>query len=128
MAKWLSAEWMAEYKKLAESQPNRPGATASIQYEIVEGPVDDIHYYWVVEDGILQECELGDLDDAELVLTLTYEDALAIQKGQLDATAAFMQGKLKVAGNMGKLMSLLPVTTSDEYRVLQDQVAARTEF
>lgn len=128
MAKWLSSEWLEQYKELSENQPVRPGATATIQYEITDGPEGTVYYYWVVEDGKLLECQLGEMDEPELVLTEQYQDALAIQKGELDATAAFMQGKIKVAGNMGKLMSLLPVTTSEEYRNLQEEILAKTEF
>jgi len=128
MAKWLSTDWMEEYAKMAESQPSRPGATATIQYEIVGGPDGDVFYYWIVEDGKLLECKLGELDEPEVVLTQDWDDAKSIQKGELDATAAFMQGKIKVTGNMGKLMALLPITTSEEYRELQTAVAAKTEF
>lgn len=128
MAKWLTQEWLDEYKLLAESQPTRPGATATIQYEIIDGPDGQVDYYWVVDEGKLIECQLGKLDEPELILTQTYEDAMAIQKGDLDATAAFMQGKVRVVGNMGKLMALLPVTTSSEYRELQKEVVAKTEF
>lgn len=128
MAKWLSSEWMAEYKAMAVSQPARPGATATIQYEITDGPDGAINYYWVVEDGSLIECELGEIDEPEVILTQSYSDAKAIQQGSMDATAAFMQGKIKVTGNMGKLMALLPITNSEEYRQLQERITEQTEF
>ena len=48
---------------------------------------------------------LATLDDADFTMTLTYDDSVKIQKGELDANAAFMQGRMKVSGNMGKLMS-----------------------
>ena len=51
-----------------------------------------------------------------------------MQKGELDATAAFMQGKMKVAGNMAKMMSLLPITNSPEWKALQEKVNAVTEY
>lgn len=128
MAKWLSQEWLDEGKALSESQPERPGASARMQYVITGGPDGDVRYYWVLENGKLLESMLGDLEDAEVTLTQTYEDAKRIQKGELDANAAFMQGRVKVTGNMAKLMSLLPITNSPEYKKLQTEILAVTEF
>ena len=128
MAKWLSQEWLDEGRKLAEGQPERPGATARMQYVVTGGPDGDVRYYWVLENGKLLESQLGDLPDAEVTLTQSYEDAMRIQKGELDANAAFMQGRVKVTGNMAKLMALLPITNSAEYKQLQTEILAITEF
>ena len=128
MAKWLSQEWLDEGRKLSEGQPERPGATARMQYVVTGGPDGDIKYYWVLENGKLIESELGELPDAEVTLTQSYDDAVRIQKGELDANAAFMQGRVKVTGNMAKLMSLLPITNSPEYKALQTQILEVTEF
>lgn len=128
MAKWLSQEWLDEGRSLAESQPERAGATARMQYVVTGGPDGDVKYYWVLENGKLVESRLGDLADAEVTLTESYEDAMRIQKGELDANAAFMQGRVKVTGNMAKLMSLLPITNSAEYKALQSEILAATEF
>jgi alkyl sulfatase BDS1-like metallo-beta-lactamase superfamily hydrolase len=128
MAKWLTQEWLDESKGLAGSQPERPGASARMQYIVTGGPDGDIHYYWVLENGKLQESKLGDLPDAEVTMTQTYEDAMKIQKGELDANAAFMQGRVKVSGNMAKLMSLLPLTNAPEYKQLQEEIQKITEY
>ena len=128
MSKWLSQEWLDETRKMAEGQPERPGASARMQYVVTGGPDGDIDYYWVLESGKITESQLGRLEDAEVTLTTAYPDALKIQKGELDANAAFMQGKVKVTGNMAKVMSLLPITNSPEYKQLQTEIAAITEF
>jgi alkyl sulfatase BDS1-like metallo-beta-lactamase superfamily hydrolase len=128
MPKWLSQEWLDEQRRLAADQPERPGATARMQYVITGGPAGEIRYYWVLEDGRLLENQLGDLDDKELTLTQSYEDALLIQKGELDEQNAFMQGRIKVEGNMAKLMALLPITSSPEYKALQAQIREITEY
>jgi alkyl sulfatase BDS1-like metallo-beta-lactamase superfamily hydrolase len=124
----MTQEWMDEQTRLAQDQPERPGATARMQYVITGGPEGDIKYYWVLEDGHIKENRLGVLDDPELTLTQSYEDALKIQKGELDEQAAFMQGRVKVEGNMAKLMSLLPITSSAEYRDLQTKIREITEY
>lgn len=128
MPKWLTQEWMDAQKELAADQPERPGASARMQYVVTGGPDGDIRFYWVLENGRLVENALGTLDDPELTLTQSYEDALKVQKGELDAQAAFMQGRVKVEGNMAKLMALLPITSSPEYRELQDRIRAMTEY
>jgi alkyl sulfatase BDS1-like metallo-beta-lactamase superfamily hydrolase len=128
MPKWLSQEWLDESKALAADQPERPGASARMQYVVTGGPDGDVKYYWVLENGKLLESQLGELPDAEVTLTQTYDDAMKIQKGQLDANAAFMQGKVKVTGNMAKLMALLPLTNAPEYKGLQEKIGEITEF
>jgi putative sterol carrier protein len=128
MAKWLTQEWLDESRRLAAGQPERPGATARLQYVIEGGPDGDVEYYWIVVDGRLVENRLGRLEDAEVTLTESCEDAAAMQRGELDATAAFMQGRIKVGGDVGKLMTLLPITTSPEFEQFNAAVLAVTEF
>jgi putative sterol carrier protein len=128
MSKWLTQEWLDETRKLAESQPERPGASVKMQYVVSGGPEGDIKYYWVLENGKLLDSQLGDLPEAEVTLTQTFDVAQRIQKGELDPNAAFMQGHIKVTGNMAKLMSLMPITNSPEYKELQKQIQGVTEY
>ena len=128
MPKYLTQEWLDEARKLAQDQPERPGASATMQFVVTGGPEGDIKYYWKLHDGVLAEASLGELPDAEITLTSAYQDSVAVQKGELDANAAFMQGKTKVTGNMGKLMQLMPLTNSPEYKDLQEQIRTVTEF
>jgi len=128
MSKWLSQEWLDETRLMAEAQPERPGASARMQYVVTAGPEGDVQYYWILEDGKLRESTLGQLADAEVTLTQTYEDAKRVQEGQLDANAAFMQGRIKVTGNMAKLMALMPLTNAPEYKELQRQIQEITQY
>lgn len=128
MPKYLSQEWLDEGRKLAEGQPERPGASARMQYVVTGSPEGDIKYYWVLENGKLLESQLGELSDPDFTMTMSYDDSVKIQKGELDPNAAFMQGRMKVSGNMGKLMQLMPLTNSPEYKALQEQVRGITEY
>ena len=128
MARYLSAEWLDETRSLAASQPERPGASARMQYVVTGGPDGDIKYWWRLEDGQLVDSALGTLEDADFSMTLSYADSVKIAQGELDANAAFMQGRMKVTGNMGKLMQLMPLTNSPEYRALQVEIQGITEF
>ncbi len=128
MPKWLSQQWLDETVKLSSDQPQRLGASARLQYVITNAPDGDIRYYWILQDGVLVDSKLGDVAEADVVLTQSYEDAVKIQKGELDPNAAFMQGKVKVDGNMAKLMSLLPVINSPEFQQLQEKLEPITEY
>ena len=128
MTKYLSQEWLDETRAMAQDQPNRPGASARMQYVVSGGPEGTIEYWWRLEDGMLEESALGKLEDADFTLTLSYDDSVKVAQGELDANAAFMQGRMKVTGNMGKLMQLLPLTNSPEYRELQERIREITDF
>ena len=128
MPKYLSQEWLDDVTKMAQGQPDRPGASARMQYVVTGGPEGDIKYYWVLENGKLLESKVGELPDPDFTMSLSYDDSVKIQKGELDANAAFMQGRMKVTGNMGKLMQLMPLTMSPEYQALGEKVRAITEF
>jgi predicted lipid carrier protein YhbT len=128
MPRYLSQDWLDTGRKLAVGQPDRPGASARIQWVVTAGPDGDIKYWWRLEDGKLLESELGVAADADFTLTLSYEDSVKIQKGDLDADAAFMQGRMKVAGDMGIFMQLLPLTHSSEYQALQAELRELAEF
>jgi putative sterol carrier protein len=128
MAKYLSQEWLDLQRELAQDFPERPGATARMQYVVTGAPEGDVRYFTVIENGMMQENTLGTDEGAEFTLTTTYDDSVKILNGELDANAAFMQGRMKVTGNMGKLMSLMPLTQSPEYKAIQSQVAEQTEL
>lgn len=128
MAQYLTQEWLDLQKAEAQDFPTRPGATARMQYLITGAPGGDASYYTVIEDGTIVENSVGTDEASEFTLSVTYDDSIQIAKGELDANAAFMQGRIKVTGNMGKLMSLMPLTQSPEYKAIQAKVAEQTEF
>ena len=128
MAKYLTQEWLDQSRELAKDQPERAGASAKMQYVVTGGPDGDVKYYWVLENGKLLESQLGEIADADFTMTSSWDDSVAIAKGELDANAAFMQGKMKVAGNTGKLMQLLPLTMSPEYKALGEKIRELTTY
>ncbi len=128
MPKYLSQEWLDTVKELAQEFPEKPGATARMQYVVTGAPEGEVKYYQVIDEGKMQEAKVGEDPNADFTITVAYEDSKKIQQGQLDANAAFMQGRLKVTGNMGKLMSLMPLTQSAEYKQIQSKVNEQTDY
>lgn len=128
MAKYLSQEWHDIAKELAQTFPDRAGATARMAYVVSGAPDGDIKYYQVIENGKVLEQSTGELADADFTMNVSWDDSVKVQKGDLDANAAFMQGRMKVTGNMGKLMALMPLTMSPEYKAIQEQIRTQTEY
>ena len=128
MAKYLSQEWHDIAKELAQTFPDRAGATARMAYVVSGAPDGDIKYYQVIENGKVLEQSTGELADADFTMNVSWDDSVKVQKGDLDANAAFMQGRMKVTGNMGKLMALMPLTMSPEYKAIQEQIRTQTDY
>ncbi|HWH35816.1 MAG TPA: SCP2 sterol-binding domain-containing protein [Acidimicrobiales bacterium] len=128
MVKHLSDEWMALLGELAADFPETPGASARLQYVITGGPEGEIRYHHVIVNGRTVEHARGEDPEAEVTLTADYEDKVRIDRGELDASAAFMQGRVKIKGDMAKVMALLPLTARPEYQAILDQLRERTEF
>lgn len=128
MVAFLSQEWLDRQRELATVWPERLGASARVQVVVAGGPDGELAYLQVFDDGRLVECALTRDDGADVTLNQTYADAVAIATGELDASAAFMQGRVKVVGSMGALMAVLPVLQSHEYEAARAGLAAETDL
>lgn len=135
MLKFLTPEWFAQYLRLGAELPERQGASARIQY--VVGGSDPVTYHVVFGDGRVVASALGALDDPEVTLRMSHEDAVAIQRGDLDPNAAFGEGRIGFDGEMRALMSLLPVLwpsptkrlgSAARYRAFQEAVRTGTTY
>jgi putative sterol carrier protein len=128
MAMYLSQEWHDKALELAQTFPDRPGATARMAYNVTGAPDGDIAYYQIIENGKVLEQKVGACDAPDFTMNVSWDDSVKVQKGELDANAAFMQGRMKVTGNMGKLMQLMPLTMSPEYKTIQEQIREHTDY
>ena len=128
MAIYLSQDWHDLARELAQGFPEHAGASARMVYNVSGAPSGDLTYFQVTENGRVIEQGLGVCEHADFTVSLTWADAVSVQSGELDPNVAFMQGRMKVAGNMGKVMALLPITMSPEYRNLQIRLQAATEY
>jgi hypothetical protein len=129
----LSPEWVALHEPAGAKLPARPGASARLQHVVTGapsvGPKGEIAYTIEIADGRVAATRTGRDDDAaDCTFLVTYQDAVAIAKGELDLHAGFMQGRVKMSGSGGPLLDVLPCTQSGEYRALVLEVAEQTEF
>ncbi len=107
MAKFLSEEWSTQAIEALRESGDVRDATRDVDLtiqQVITGTNGGEAKYWVhVGDGGV-EGGLGEAASADVTITQDYETAVAITKGELNTQAAFMQGNLKVTGNMGKLL------------------------
>ncbi|MCI2974806.1 MAG: SCP2 sterol-binding domain-containing protein [Ferrimicrobium sp.] len=128
MAAWLSPGWIQDTLELGAAMPYQAGVSATLQYFLTAADGGEYAYYWSIEDGQLGAAGLGEHPAPDVELSVSLEDARSMQTGKTDATSAFMEGKLRVDGNLDLLLQLLPITGSKEYQELERELARRTDF
>jgi SCP-2 sterol transfer family len=104
---FLSAEWLDELARLGAEHAPFPGITGTVQVVVGGGPEKDVKFVVVLDDGKIGSAERRVDPDAELTLTFEYANAVAVQEGELDPSVAFMQGRLKTAGDPGLVLDVL---------------------
>jgi putative sterol carrier protein len=106
--KFLTEEWARAVSVALNSndawRQAATGKTVKIQ-NVVSAPDGEKKYYLNVQDGT-SEVSVGELPDAEATLSSDYETAAAMSRNELNATAAYMSGKLKIQGDLMRLMQL----------------------
>ena len=106
--KFLSQEW-AEALKAAlnddEAFQTAAGSVSARIQQVISQDGGETRYWIVIADGAI-DMGLGDLDPVDATISQSYESAAALARGELNPVTAFMTGKIKVAGNMGLLLSL----------------------
>lgn len=106
-SKFLSEDWAQEVTEALndhEGFKNAIGAAdLGIQFVTEDGPEGQTDYYLSTSGGNATMA-LGELDGADVTVKQSYDTAADIAKGDLNTQTAFMTGKLKVSGNLAKLM------------------------
>ncbi len=129
MVQHLSEDWVALHRTAGGVLPERTGSSARLQHIVTGTPDGEVAYSLALVDGRIADWALGRDDDAaDCTFLIVHKDSVALAKGELDLHAGFMQGRVKMSGDMGRFMAVLPATQSDEFRAALAEVAAATEF
>ncbi len=114
---FLTPEWIEEAKRVRDqfdTDATPPAHSVRMNQVITEVPFGDgdVNVHMDTSSGEVK-IDLGHLDDPDLTVTLDYDTAKAIiVDGNPQAgMQAFMAGKVKVQGDMTKLMVMSQSTT-----------------
>jgi len=101
VSKFLSEDWAQDVTTALSNHDGFKNALGAadlgIQFEVEDGPDGGVSYYLSASGGNALMA-LGDLDNADVTVKQSYDTA------ELNTQTAFMTGKLKVSGNLAKLM------------------------
>jgi putative sterol carrier protein len=107
MSKFLSEAWAQAVTAALSQHEGFRNAIGSnelgIQFETEDGPDGAVSYYLAAGGGSAHMA-LGELESPDVTVKMNYDTAAAVSKGDLNVQTAFMTGKLKVSGNLAKLM------------------------
>jgi len=130
---FLSDEWMAAAKAIrAKYEGQTPAVTQAIRINqvITDAPFGEgtISAFIDTSSGEMV-MDLGSLENPDATVTTDYATAKAlfVDQNQAVAMQAFMSGKIKVQGDMGKMMALqTAVPASDVTQQIADEIKAVT--
>ena len=107
--KFLSAEWcqaVQDALNANEAFTRSAGSMGAKIQQVVTGPDGETRYWFKLEGG-KAGLGLGDSTEAvDATITQDYDTAMKLSKNELTGTAAYMSGKLRVSGDLMKLMQM----------------------
>lgn len=120
---FLSEDWFTAVKALEAPEPPAALAGLLVNMEVTDGPDGDVRLH--LDSG---KFEPGHVEGAATTVSVPYAVAkqMFIDQDQAAAMQAFMSGKIKVTGDMTKLMSLQMVQPTPEQLAFQAKIVELT--
>jgi putative sterol carrier protein len=107
--KFLSDEWTQAVQDALNSNETFKSAAGSqiakVQ-QVVTAPEGEKRYWFKLEGGQVSLGTGDSPDPVDATITQDYDTAVALAKNELTGTAAYMSGKIRVSGDLMKLMQL----------------------
>jgi hypothetical protein len=86
-----------------------------LEFVVAKGKKEQGRCYAHVDDARVIATGTGPAErPADIVFTLTPDDADALRSGVLDLSVGYMRGQIKMAGDFGALLRFLPLTSGRE--------------
>jgi hypothetical protein len=129
MVDFLSQDWLDAQRDATSGLMPAPEASALVQHVVSGAPEGNVSYYTQFDSGRIVDAAVGrPTADPDLTVTAAYADAVRMASGELELSAAYMQGRVKVEGDMRRLFGLLPATHRADFKAAITSVGEKTEF
>ena len=135
MPKFLTDEWVAAARAIQQEYEGKgtpPPAQARINLTITEVPADisdsDIAACMDTMNGTV-ELDLGNFEGADAGITVGYDTAKSflVEGNQQAMMQAFMSGKVKITGDMTKVLALQAGAPDETAQAIQQRLRDITE-
>ena len=130
---FLSEEWLDEARAIRAEYEGRGGGidhAVRVNLIVVEVPFGEgaVHAHADTSTGELI-LDMGHIEAADLLVTIGYEIARAmlVEGNPQAGLQAFMQGRIKVEGDIAKLMALQTVSPDPTATEIAARIQAMTE-
>jgi putative sterol carrier protein len=128
---FLSPEWISAARAVrARHQGEQVAVSLKMNLVVEEVPFDtgEIDAHVDTTSGIV-DVDLGHLEDADVKVALDYATAksILVEGDAQAATAAFMAGKVRVEGDMTKLLSFQAQQPTDRQQQIAEELKSITE-
>lgn len=129
MLRYLSLDWIdALATEVASSSTMGDIAgdhTIGVTQVVTAGPEGDVVYHLQVADGVAR-FGAGPAEPEDVRMEQSWDTAVAVATGELNAQEAFIRGHILLTGNQQKLVGAQPVFGALD--AVFDAVRARTEY
>jgi len=109
--RYLSQEWIGAVAREADADSAlamaASGHTVSVTQVVTDTPFGEVTYHLVCRDG---RVSVGNGPvPSDIVFTQTYQTALDVVLGRLNAAEAFINGKVRFSGDHEKVIAAQPL-------------------
>ena len=129
MIRYLSLEWLdsltAEVAGSGELQALSRDHQIGVTQVVTDGPEGDVTYHLQVGDGVAT-FGAGAADPEDVRMQETWDTAVKVATGELNAQEAFIKGRILLTGDQQKLMDSAPVFSALD--AIFSKVRADTEY
>jgi hypothetical protein len=104
---YLSPDWMQAARLAVAGDASLGGATAGVRLTVehvaIDGPRGTVRWHITIDDGEVRLLE-GPAGEPDIRFTTDYATASRIAAGKLGAQRAFVEGRLRVGGDLTLLI------------------------